>query len=61
LSVSNAMNTLANKEVMYLWTFYPLCYIVSTSNVQGYYYNPSLSSSRPGLGVAGPEYFAALS
>ncbi|HZW85755.1 MAG TPA: ABC transporter substrate-binding protein [Nitrososphaerales archaeon] len=58
VSISNAMNTIANQQVMYLWTFYSTNYVVMTSNVQGFYYNPSLYTAAGG-GIA-PEYFAAL-
>ena len=47
---SDEMNLLANQEVMYLWTIYPANFVVMTSNVHGYYYNPGL------WGI----YFAAL-
>ena len=39
---SDEMNILANREVMYLWTLYPANFVVITSNIQGYYYNPGL-------------------
>ena len=39
---SDAMNALANKEVMYLWTLYPANFLVLSSNIHGYTYNPSL-------------------
>src|SRR5437870_1803561 len=39
---SDEMNALANKAVMYLWTLYPANFLVITSNIHGYYYNPSL-------------------
>jgi len=50
------MNTLANQEVMYLWEFYPAASGVGsaigvyTSNLGGYYFNPSLNG----------QYFASL-
>jgi len=40
---TDAMNTIANQAVMYLWTFYPETFVPFTSNVQGYYWNPSIS------------------
>ncbi len=49
VTLSNQMNQLANQAVLYLWTFYPaLAWTnsaigVFTSNVQGFYYNPSLN------------------
>ena len=56
---SDAMNIIANQAVMYLWTYYPLggfpdtgC-VAITSNVAGFYWNPSTI-------LYGP-YFAALS
>ena len=60
VSDTNAMNTIANQAVMYLWTFYPLggwdatadAVIAFTSNVAGFYWNPSTI-------VDGP-YFASL-
>jgi hypothetical protein len=52
------MNTLANEDVLYLWTFYTTNFITMTSNVQGLYYNPSINPAGPG-GV-GPQYFATL-
>ncbi len=50
---TDAMNTIANQAVMYLWTFYPETFYAYTSNVQGFFWNPSTI-------VDGP-YFAALS
>jgi hypothetical protein len=56
VAASNAMNILANQQVMYLWTFYPTtawtgsAVAAITSNVHGYYYNPSTEGA----------YFAAL-
>ncbi|MCL4519871.1 MAG: ABC transporter substrate-binding protein [Thaumarchaeota archaeon] len=47
---TNKMNELANNIVMYLWLFYPATFTVITSNIRGYYYNPSV------VGF----YFAAL-
>jgi hypothetical protein len=58
VTASNAMNTLGNKEVMYLWTLYNVNFVTMTTNVQGFYFNPSLSTAAAG-GV-GPEYFATL-
>lgn len=59
VAISDMMNALANKGVMYLWTFYSTNYTVMTSNVQGFYYNPSLYTAAGG-GI-GPVYYAALS
>jgi peptide/nickel transport system substrate-binding protein len=53
-TLSNQMATLANKVVMDIWTFYPAVYVVMTSNVQGYYFNPAIYTT------GAPQYFAAL-
>jgi ABC-type transport system substrate-binding protein len=58
VSVSNKMNLVANQIVMYIWTFYSTNYVVMTSNVRGFYYNPSLYTAAGG-GV-GPVYYATL-
>ncbi|MHB8567799.1 MAG: ABC transporter substrate-binding protein [Nitrososphaerales archaeon] len=58
VSSVRAMNQFANQEVMYLWTFYSYNFMAQTSNVQGFFYNPSLSTSAGG--VEGPEYLATL-
>jgi ABC-type transport system substrate-binding protein len=58
ISDSDQMSILANKEVMYLWTFYAVNFVTMTSNVQGLYWNTGLGSAA-GNGV-GPEYFATL-
>jgi len=58
INISSQMNEIANQEVMYLWTFDTTNFITMTSNVQGFYYNPSINPAGPG-GV-GPEYFATL-
>jgi len=42
VAISNQMNSLANKDVMYLWTIYPTAFEVFTSNVKGVYFNPVL-------------------
>jgi len=57
---ADAMNTIANQAVMYLWTFYPLggwdgtsdAVVAFTSNVAGWSWNPSVQPDGP--------YFAAL-
>jgi ABC-type transport system substrate-binding protein len=54
ITFANQMNALANQQVMYLWTFYPVAYTVMTSNVRGYYFNPSLAMLPTGF------YFASL-
>ena len=38
---ADAMNTIANQAVMYLWTFYPDQFYAYTSNVAGFYFNPA--------------------
>jgi ABC-type transport system substrate-binding protein len=53
-AASNAMATLGNKMVMDIWTFYPEAYIVMTSNVHGFYFNPAIYTTGE------PPYFAAL-
>ncbi len=40
LQASQAMNVIANKEVMYLWTFQPAFFGVMTANIQGFSWNP---------------------
>jgi len=52
------MNLVANGDVMYLWTQYPLNFMAMTSNIGGFYYNTALST--PAAGGTGPEYFATL-
>lgn len=58
VSAVSQMNTFANQETMYLWTFYSYNIMAATSNIQGFYYNPSLSTSAGG--VAGPQYLATM-
>jgi hypothetical protein len=41
LSVNEQMQTFANEQVMYLLLFYPLEFMVRTSYLQGFYYNPA--------------------
>jgi len=48
------MSALANREVMDIWTFYPYIYMVMTSNVRGFYFNPAIYTTGE------PQYFAAL-
>jgi ABC-type transport system substrate-binding protein len=43
LSINTQMNTIANNEVMYLWTFNSETFATITSNVQGFYFNPSIA------------------
>ncbi len=58
VKVTNLMNQIANQNVMYLWTQYPIEFLAMTSNVQGFYFNPSLSTDTGN--VAGPQLFAPL-
>ena len=58
LQAIHQMNVVANGEVMYLWTQYPLNYMALTSNIHGFYYNAALSTDT--AGGCGPEYFATL-
>ncbi len=58
VAVTNAMNTLANKIDMYTWTFSSYDILALTSNVQGFQFNPSLSTNAGG--DAGPELFVEL-
>jgi ABC-type transport system substrate-binding protein len=53
VKVTNMMNEISNQEVQYLWTIYPTFYQAMTSNVKGFYFNPSIYGTI--------EYFAALS
>jgi ABC-type transport system substrate-binding protein len=41
VSVNEQMETFANEQVMYLLLFYPLEFMVRTSYLQGFYYNPA--------------------
>ncbi|MGI0081279.1 MAG: ABC transporter substrate-binding protein, partial [Nitrososphaerales archaeon] len=59
VKVTNMMNQIANSQVMYLWTQYPIEFLAMTSNVQGFYFNPALSTDTGN--VAGPQLFAPLS
>lgn len=54
VSATNAMAELGNSAVMDIWTFYPTIYMVMTSNVQGFYFNPALYTTGQ------PQYFASL-
>jgi len=54
IAASNAMNTLANQMVMYLWEDYVQEFQPITSNVQGFFFNPSLG------GTFMPQYYASL-
>jgi ABC-type transport system substrate-binding protein len=50
----NSAVALGNKKVMDIWTFYPAIYMVMTSNVRGFYFNPAIYTTGE------PQYFAAL-
>ena len=50
----NSMITLGNQQVSDIWTFYPRIYMVMTSNVQGFYFNPAIYTTGQ------PQYLAAL-
>ncbi len=52
--LTNQMEALATRQVMDLCTFYPEIYMVMTSNVQGFYFNPAIYTTGE------PQYFAAL-
>jgi hypothetical protein len=41
LKTTTEMFSLANAEVMQIQTFYPLYFVTMTSNVQGFFYNPT--------------------
>jgi ABC-type transport system substrate-binding protein len=53
-SAINSMVALGNKQVMGIWEFYPDIYMVMTSNVQGFYFNPAIYTTGE------PQYFASL-
>ncbi len=50
----NSMVALGNEQVSDIWTFYPSIYMVMTSNVHGFYFNPAIYTTGE------PQYFAAL-
>lgn len=54
ISAINSMQALGNEQVSDIWTFYPAIYMVMTSNVQGFYFNPAIYTTGE------PQYFAAL-
>ncbi len=54
VTATNQMSALGNKDVSDIWTFYPDIYMVMTSNVQGFYFNPAIYTTGE------PQYFAAL-
>ncbi len=54
VSISNEMNSLANQIVMYQWTLNPEFFYVMTSNIHGFFYNPSLPLQPTGY------YFATM-
>ena len=51
IQVSNEMNELANHEVMYMYTFYPSVFFVTTSVVQGFTFNPALDGNIYGVNL----------
>ncbi|MDG7007760.1 MAG: hypothetical protein JRN06_05910 [Nitrososphaerota archaeon] len=55
VKATNQMAALGNKDVSDIWTFYPDIYMVMTSNVKGFYFNPAIYTTGE------PQYFAALS
>jgi hypothetical protein len=55
VAATNQMAALGNRDVTDIWTFYPDIYMVMTSNVQGFYFNPAIYTTGE------PQYFAALS
>ncbi len=55
VSATNSMAALANRDVSDIWTFYPDIYMVMTSNIQGFYFNPAIYTTGE------PQYFAYLS
>ena len=55
VTATNQMAALGNKDVSDIWTFYPDIYMVMTSNVKGFYFNPAIYTTGE------PQYFAALS
>ncbi len=57
IALSNQMDAYSNQMVEYLWIFNLQVIGVMTSNVHGYYFNPSLYFSNI---VAEPEDFASL-
>jgi len=58
IKVAGLMNELANQQVMYLLQLYPAAFTVMTTNVHGFFFNPSLYTAAGD--TAGPQYFAAL-
>ena len=52
--ITNQMEALSNQQVMDICTFYPEIYMVMTSNVHGFYFNPAIYTTGE------PQYFAAL-
>jgi ABC-type transport system substrate-binding protein len=51
---TNQMEQVATNEIMDICTFYPEIYMVMTSNVQGFYFNPAIYTTGE------PQYMAAL-
>jgi len=57
IAASNALNVLANQEVMYLYTINPYGFTPVTSNVHGSYFNPSMW---PATWGGWTPYFASM-
>jgi hypothetical protein len=55
VTATNSMATLSNNDVSDIWTFYPDIYMVMTSNVHGFFFNPAIYTTGE------PQYFAYLS
>jgi len=54
VAITNQMNILSNQIVMYQWTLNPEYFYVMTSNIHGFFYNPSLPMQPTGY------YFATM-
>jgi hypothetical protein len=52
VAITNKMDYIGNQAVMYLWTFFPKFFQPTTTNIHGYYFNPSLFGD--------VQYFAGL-
>jgi hypothetical protein len=54
IKASDQMNAVSNNAVYQEWTYYPKLFFAITSNVQGFYYNPSFQSAS----FTGPPFVA---
>jgi ABC-type transport system substrate-binding protein len=54
VAATNKMAELSNRAVPAVWPFYPDIYMVMTSNVHGFYFNPAIYTTGE------PQYFAYL-